>query len=156
MAAFAISFTAVENDEGLITFTDTSNWGGANDQGYDKQDFVRILQLTDAYGTIVGILTFDPTSLTVTYQLIGNKWIVAVFTISGVQGYTLTQKYGFQRIYEVAYNDALISLCGCDHKKTGINFCLVDAFYQGAAFAVPIGDGVSYQKDIDLAYNLLT
>lgn len=154
MSAFAIAFSADENDSGLVTFYDISNWS-SNDEGYQKSDFVRSIQIQDAYGTNIVVITFDPNSLDVTYQLTKNQWVVATFNIVGVQNYTKTLKFNFQRLFEVSFNNALLAHCGCGCIGKIPNLCEIIAFYIGASFAVPIGDGVSFQIDIDTSYTLL-
>lgn len=156
MAAFQQLFTASMNDEGLVTFLDGSTWDTASDDDYDKADFVRQIEMKDAYGVLIDTVVFATNSLIATYQLLVNKWVVAKYDITGVVDFTKTQKYGFQRLFEVAYNDAIKDTCECGCEGSLVDLCMVDSFYQAAAFAVPTGDGVSFQVNIDSAFTLLS
>lgn len=155
MAAFAQAFSATQADDGTVTYHDDSNWG-TNDQGYDKEDFVRQIVLNDAYGVLIDTLVFPTDSLVVSYDLLTNKWIVAQFNITGVVDFTLTHKDPFQRIYEVAYIQAIKGSCGCKCGNKKPDLCEIDSFYEAAVFAIVPGDGVSYQENIDASYKLLT
>lgn len=155
MAAFAQAFSATQADDGTVTYHDDSTWA-SNDENYHKEDFVRQIVLTDAYGVLLDTLVFATDSLIVTYALTTNKWIQSVFSITGAANFSLTHKDPFQRIYEVAYIKTILPGCGCKCGNKGPNLCEVDAFDTGSTFAIIPGDGVSYQNYIDSAYKLLT
>lgn len=162
MAAFAPDFTATQDQE-AITFADTSNWTD-NDEGYLKADYDRSIVLTDAYGVVVSTQLFDvsnpnydATDDIIIYPLATNNWFSVQIQISGAQSFSKTKKIPFQRVFELAYANAVNANCdcGCQPNITDGDLCSADTFYQVAAWAVPIGDGVTYQTNIDAAYNFI-
>lgn len=157
MAAFQLAFTAQQSADGTeVVITDTSNWG-SNDQSYTESQFVRQLVLTDALDNPIETLTLATGTDVATYDVPDktNPWINITYIATGPVTLQKIQRYPFQRIFELAYLQAIKGNCGCG--CIGDNaMCEVDAFYQGADFAVPIGDAVSYQDNIDSAYLLVS
>lgn len=157
MSAFALAFTANQSSDGkVVTITDISNWIG-NAESYNITDFTRQFILTNYLGDAIVTLTMIGSALTITWNVPANTnpWVNIQYSAVGPVTKTLTQKYPFQRNYELAYIDAIKGSCGCCSGKNP-DICQIDAFYQGAAFAVPVGDQVNYQDDINSAYALLT
>lgn len=156
-SAFALAFSASQSSDGtIVTITDLSNWSD-NTNGYTPADFVRELVLTDYLGALIITLTMADDEVSATWDVPAgtNPWVNIEYSAVGPVTLTLTQKYPFQRNYELAYIDQIKGSCGCCNGKTP-DMCMVDAFYQGAAFAVPVADMVNYQDDINSAYALLT
>lgn len=156
MAAFSPSFTAtVDGPTGkIITITDTSPWGGASDDNYPITGCTRRFILKDSLGVTIIDILMGASTLVTTYELTTNKWVEIDFIGTGTPAFTKIQKYGFYRIFQLAYMAMLVKKCGCC--VTGVDLCTVDAFLQGAQMAEPIGDGVSFQNNIDTAYAYLT
>lgn len=154
MAAFQQAFSATQDDTGLVTFLDESTWD-VSDEHYDKADFVRQIEMKDAFGVLIDTVVFASNSLAATYQFTVNKWVVAKYSITGVADFVKTEKFGFQRLFELAYIQETVNTCNCGCGDAEADMCMVDTFYQNAAFAVPVGDGVSFQNNIDSAYKLL-
>lgn len=157
MAAFALAFTASQSSDGsTITITDTSPWGaGNNSENYERANFVRSFLLYDAYDDLLDTITLPTTSNVATYDITvnTNPWIKIVFDITGAEDFTLTQKYPFQRYYELLWIEVLKDGCACcDTARGGTDLCRVTAYYQGAQIAIPLGNGVQYQEFIDSAY----
>lgn len=155
MAAFQQDYSATQDDTGLVTFHDDSTWD-VSDEHYDEADFVRKIDLVDAYGVFIATVIFPPLSLITTYQLLTNKWIVGTYDITGVISRTKIHKFGFQRLFEVAFIEAKVEDCNCGCIHSDVDMCDVISFYLKATFAAPIGDGVSYQTNIDSAFKLLS
>jgi hypothetical protein len=159
MAAFAPTFTSVQASDGsYITITDTSPWGvGNNDENYLAANFVRTFELYDAYDDLLDTITLSTSSNVATYDIDANTnpWIKIVFIITGVEDFEKIQKYPFQRYYELAYISIIKDGCGCTCEEKGIDICQVDAYYQGAQIAVPLGNGVQYQEFINSAFTLI-
>lgn len=151
--AFVQSFTASQSgDATTITITDTSNWVP---ESLDPSDFVRQIIVKDADDNVINTYEFDGADLTLSYPISVNQWQSITYTITGAFSATLTQKYPFEQLYRLAYVTQIKMNCGCCD-GSGIDMCSVDAFYQGAQFAIPIGDGISYDANINAAYTLLT
>lgn len=150
--AFVQSFTANQSGDGtFVLITDTSNWVS---ESLNPADFVRQIIVKDADDNVINTYEFDGADLTLSYPIAVNQWQSITYTITGAFSATLTQKYPFEQIYRIAYVQQLTLNCGCCDKL--IPMCDIDAFYQGAQFAVPIGDGISYNVNINSAYALLT
>lgn len=149
MATFAPAFTITQSSDGkTLTLVDGSNWV-SNDQGYVITNFVRQIVLTDAFDVVIATIPFPTTELTETYALLVDKWIKATYTAVGVVTFTLLQQYAFYRLFQIAYRNAIAAKCGCS--VNGIDLCSVDAFLSTALFAIPVGNGVEFQNDIDAA-----
>jgi len=158
MAQFALSFTATQSQDATqVLITDTSNWG-SNDSGYIESQFVRTFVLTDYLNNAITSIVLPTGTNTATYNVPAktNPWINIDYVLSnGPVDLSKLQSYPFQRYFELAYIDGIKGNCGCG--CIGENqMCQVDAYYQGASFAAPVGDSVNYQNDIDSAYKLLT
>ena len=160
MAQFALKFVATQSEDGSqVLITDQSNWGaGNNDQNYSESQFTRTLVLTDALGNAITSIVLPTNVNTATYNVPANTnpWINIDYVLSnGPVSPNLLQSYPFQRYFELAYIAEIKGNCGCG--CIGDNpMCQVDAVYQGADFAAPVGDAVNYQNDIDSAYKILT
>lgn len=144
----AASFTAQESSDGkTITLTDTTSpvISGA----------VRSFILTDYLGAPLATLPLATGVLTATYSITGPTWINVRFLNSGSSPFDITERFGFSQIYKNLYGDSLVKTgdCGCSGK--GIEWCDIDAYDRGADYALPIGDAVRWQNDINAAYTLL-
>ncbi len=150
MAAFTPAYSIVQSADGkTLTLTDLTNWV-ANDENYQITDFVRSVLLNDAFDEEIATVEFAGTDLVETYTLIADKWVNSFFNIVGAPTFNLpVQKYAFYRQFQIAYRNAIRSGCGCG--KRGIDLCSVDAFITTAEFAIPVGNGVEFQNDIDAA-----
>lgn len=158
MAAFAPTFTAEQSSSGTtITITDTSPYGSGNDENYVVTDFDRQFVLVDAFDDVIDTIVMSASGLVATYDVPvnTNPWIKITFELTGVAEYEKIQKYPFQRYYDLAYINVVNYNCGCGCDDKGIDLCTVDAFYQGAQMAVPVGNGVQYQNYINSAYTLI-
>lgn len=150
--AFVQSFTATQDPTGLsILITDTSNWLA---NSLDPANFVRQFVIKDSDDNTINTYQMPTNSNVLSYPIAINQWQSITFNITGAFSASLMQKYPFEQLYRLAYVKAITASCGCCNDND--SFCDVDAFYQGAQFAIPIGDGVSYDTNITSAYTLLT
>lgn len=157
MGAFALVVTGVQSGDGkIVAITDGSDYTN-NDQGYLPSDFVRNFIITDYLGNLLTTISLDSTQLTATYNVPNNTnpWLQIQETAVGPANYTDTVKLPADRNYQLAFIDVIKGNCGCSCRGDN-TLCEVDAFYAGAAYAIPIGDPVSYQTNIDAAYKLVT
>lgn len=155
--ALTLAFRATQSSDGkTVLIEDLTNWDD-DTEGYTPADFVREFVLTDYLGALITTLIMADDELSATWDVPAgtNPWVNIEYSAVGPVTLSLTQKYPFQRNYELAYIDQIKGSCGCCNGKTP-DMCMVDAFYQGAAFAVPVADMVNYQDDINSAYALLT
>lgn len=151
--AFIQSFTATQSsDSTLITITDTSNWSA---NGLSPSNFVRTFVVTDADDEIINTYVMPVDTNVLTYAIAVNQWQVITYNITGAFSSSLIQKYPFEQLYRLAYLAQIKMGCGCCD-DSGVDMCSIDAFYQGAQYAIPIGDGISYNANINAAYTLLT
>lgn len=151
MAEFIQSFTASQSsDSKTITITDTSNW---TDTIYNKSAFVRTFVVTDADDVVINTYVMPVDTNVLTYSIAVNQWQVITYNITGAFSSSLIQKYPFEQLYRLAYRTLISLSCGCCNDIKGI--CDVDGYYQGAQFAIPTGDGVSYNTNINAAYALI-
>lgn len=149
--AFVQSFTATQSsDSTLITITDTSNWSA---NGLLPSNFVRTFVVTDADDEIIDTYVMPVDTNALTYAISVNQWQVITYNITGAFSSSLIQKYPFEQLYRLAYRTLISLSCGCCNGIKGI--CDVDGYYQGAQFAIPTGDGVSYNTNINAAYALI-
>ena len=157
MAAFAPSFTITSNSQGtLLTITDTSPWGSASDQNYNKADFVREFVLKDAYGATLVEFTLPINADFVTYAITKNLWIETTFTIDGTVDFTLTKKALFDRLLANAYRSAINESKCCSNDTSLANTNMANLFIQGVNYAVPSANGVDVQKFVDTAYSYVS
>lgn len=155
MAAFALAFTATQSAIGdIVTITDTSNWG-SNTEGYIQSQFDRQFILTDYNGDLIIAIVIADDELIKTWAvpLNTNPWVAIEYSSVGPVTLSKTQKYPFQRYFELAYKKVIKGNCGCAGKRFDI--CQVDAYVYGSELAVPIGDSIGYQNNINSAYALL-
>lgn len=146
---FTPAFKIEQSSDGLtLTLTDQSNWSD-NDEGYVITDFARSIIMVDALNNAIGTVDFPASELVEAFSIVTNQWVKAQLTIIGEQNYDLIQKYGFYRLFQLDYRKAIVGNCGCG--KSGIDLCSTDAFLSTAQMAIPIGNGVEFQNDIDAA-----
>lgn len=151
MAAFAIAFTTTVSDDGFtLTFTDESNWSD-NTEGYLRADFVRSFLLTNAAGETITTLTLPDDSDTTTYDITADIRLNVLFSIVGVETFTLLQKYTFDRIYINKLQDALMQndCCGNNSNLSNINTSV--SFYVGSVALTPTDNDSGIQSDLDIA-----
>lgn len=158
MAAFALAFSAVQDPTtGLfVTLTDTSNWSD-NDENYSEAEFARNFILTDYLGNAIITIPLPTGEESITWQVPPgtNPWVNIDYNVVGPVTIDKIEKFPFQRIYELAFINAIKGKCGCNTALSP-NLCEVDNFYQGAAMAAPIADAINYQNNINSAYAYLT
>jgi len=150
---FTPSISVEQSDDGkTITYRNTSNFGD-NDDSYDESDFTtNELVLTDAYGDI--ILTEDfPTSgpdlNKIVHVITKDQWIDARLNLAGIATYTKLVRNGFYRIYQQAAKPYLQA--GCCKPKNCDNFGMSQMFRDAAVDAIPIGQSIEFQENIDSA-----
>lgn len=157
MAAFSPSFTITINSDGnLLTITDTSPWGTASDENYNKNDFARTFVLRDAYGATLTTVTLPDNVDASTYTISKNLWIETTFTVTGVVTLSSLQKEMFDRLMAIAYRNAIneSNCCSSDTNLSSAN--MANLFLQGVNYAVPVGNGVDAQKFVDVAYSYVS
>ncbi len=159
MPVFALSVSAQQSPDGkTVTINDDSNWGvGNNDSNYTTAMFTRELILTDAEDNPIIIIPLGIGILSAIYNVPEktNPWLNIDLSVVGPVTLDKTVKLPAQRYFELAYIDSIKENCGCSCLGDVIG-CEIDAFVTGSLFAIPIGDSVNYQADIDAAYKLLT
>jgi hypothetical protein len=151
---FEPSTTASQNSTGLVTtFLDTSNYTD-NDEGYVKADFTtNTIQIYDAYGVLLQTSNFL-TSDEVTFEQTADTWFTIVRTLAGIASYEVTEKFALNRITTNKLQDVLSSGC-CQGRSNEANLCKVNTFLQDADYAIPIGNAVRWQLDINNANSYL-
>lgn len=154
MAAFAPSTEASQSANGLVvTFLDTSNYGD-NTENYTKSDFTtNTIQIYDADGTLLQTSDFL-TSDTVTYNQTSDHWFTTVRTLAGVASYSRTEKFGLKRITINKLEKVLASGC-CQGMANESNLCKAITFLFDSDYALPVGNSVAWQKDVDNANSYL-
>ncbi len=155
MAAFAPSTEAIQSDDGLtVTFTDNSNYS-SNDEGYIKSQFTtNTIVIKDANGVVLQTSNFL-TSDTVTYVQTADTWFTTVRTLAGVASYTKTEKFGLHRMTTNKFEDALTKIGCCASAKDKSNMCMADAFLFGADMALPVGNSVKWQQNVNSSNSYL-
>jgi len=143
------SFSASTNSDGtIVTITDTTSGGPVSGS-------IRSFVLTDSLGDPLETIPLADGVLTATYDITVPQWINIQFLNTGTSPFDITQRYGFDRILQVAYGTALVDGCGCGCNGERLDWAGIDAFITGYEFAYPIGDAVTWQSDVDAAYTLL-
>lgn len=154
---FTPDLSVQQSDDGkTIIYTNTSNFG-TNDQGYLESQFTtNQLILKDAYGDIIQTIQF-PTSGSdkniIRFAIIKDQWIDATLVLAGVASYTKLVRSGFYRIYMQAAKPYLQG--GCCHMKHCDAFGKSQLFKDAAEDAIPIGDSIEFQENIDAANSFL-
>lgn len=149
--AFIQSFTAVQSGDGLsVIITDTSNWA---DNSLNPANFVRQFVIRNSLGTIIGTYAMPTNASTLSYPIAVNQWQAITYNITGAFSLSLLQEYPFEQIFRLADAKAIALLCGacCDNNIS----CSVNDYYRGAQYAIPIGNGIAYDANINAAYHLL-
>lgn len=145
----AFSFTATQNSAGTtIEISDTST-------GAPISGSVRSFILTDYLDNPLVTLPLASDEVTVTYTIAVPTWINIRFLNTGTSPFDFTQRYGFNRVYEVLYQQRLQGSGGYGCGGSKVDFCAVDAFETAAAYAEPLGDAVNWQNYTNAAYALL-
>lgn len=154
MSAFSQSFNSTQSATGtLVTMTDTS-FTNPNDQGYVRSDFTRAFILTDFAGTLLEVITLDPTEDIATYELTEDKYINITLNYTGIADYSLTQSYPFMRITANKLQNALKGGC-CSGKSKSNALNEAVNFIIAAEFAAPTTDAAAFQIDLDAANKFL-
>lgn len=153
MAAFApILDVSISDDGKTITYTNASNFDD-NTEGFTEDQFTtNELILRDGYGDLLETIPFPTTGEDINkivYEIDKDQWIDATLNLAGVASFTKLVRSGFYRIYMQAAKPYLQG--GCCHMKHCDMFGKSQLFKDAAEDAIPIGDSVEFQENIDAA-----
>ena len=135
-----------------ITFRDDTNYIEESVSPADYTRTVGLYSSKDASGTILGMLTFSGSELTVEFELDKDKYISAKLTVSdGVDDLTNIINFGTTvNEYNSLTNLLLHNSCGCN-KETDQSVRYGFIYLKVAEKAVIIGNSGAFNKFIDLS-----
>jgi peroxiredoxin len=156
MAGFIQNFKFVQSADGKTgTFTDLSTWT-SNDENYTRALFTRTVVLVDAFGDEISSHVIPANTDVFTIDLTKDLWIEVQGTYDEIDGsghFEKTIKVPLRRFFIIAFKKKV--RFAKDNKSTLESLSHALVFIKAADDAIPVGDGVEYQENIDAAYSFI-